>query len=140
MLALTKQEQRFILLLLFAFVVGLGVKVVRNYTTEADETWNVQKEEIYQEFQARSHIQQAEYASNNQQRSITKAALIGKININTANSDELQLLPRVGPAIAARIVDYRKENGPFKTIAEIQNVKNIGPKTFDKIKDYIKTE
>lgn len=60
-----------------------------------------------------------------------------KININTASSAELERLPRVGPAIARRIVDYRTANGPFKTIADIQKVKGIGPATFEQIKDLI---
>lgn len=60
-----------------------------------------------------------------------------KININTASADELDLLPGIGPVYAQRIVDYRSKNGPFKTIAEIQNVAGIGPKTFEKLKGSI---
>jgi comEA protein len=61
----------------------------------------------------------------------------GKININTASADELGLLPGIGPAYAERIVDYRIDNGPFPSTADVQNVTGIGPKTFEKIKDQI---
>jgi comEA protein len=60
-----------------------------------------------------------------------------KININTAQSVELQKLPRVGPAIAQRILDYRKENGNFKRIEDIMKVKGIGEKVFGQIKELI---
>jgi competence protein ComEA len=59
------------------------------------------------------------------------------INLNTATQAELETLPRIGPAIAQRIIDYRNANGPFGTIEEIMNVKGIGPATFAAIKDFI---
>ena len=61
----------------------------------------------------------------------------GPININTASAPELEALPEIGPALASRIVDYRQQNGSFKTAAEIQNVSGIGPKTYEMIKDQI---
>lgn len=61
----------------------------------------------------------------------------GKVNINTATLAQLDTLPRIGPAIAQRIIDYRTANGPFQTIEEIQNVRGIGPATFEQLKDLI---
>ncbi len=61
----------------------------------------------------------------------------GKININTASAAELQNLPRIGPKVAQRIVDYRTQNGPFKKIEDIMKVRGIGEKVFDQIKDLI---
>jgi competence protein ComEA len=61
----------------------------------------------------------------------------GKININTASLADLETLPRIGPAIAQRIIDYRTQNGPFPSIEAITNVKGIGPATFAQIKDLI---
>lgn len=60
-----------------------------------------------------------------------------KININTANLEELQTLPRIGPAIAQRIIDYRKEHGPFKRIEDLLKVQGIGERVFEQIKDRI---
>ncbi len=61
----------------------------------------------------------------------------GKINLNTASQAELESLPGIGPSLAQRIIAYREENGPFKTIEDIQKVKGIGPAIFEKIKDLI---
>lgn len=59
------------------------------------------------------------------------------ININTASIDLLTTLPSIGLSIAQNIIDYREEFGDFKNIQEIKNVKRIGEKIFEKIKDYI---
>jgi len=60
-----------------------------------------------------------------------------KININTATVTELQTLPRIGPKVAQRIVDYRTQNGPFKKVEDIMKVRGIGEKVFNQIKDLI---
>ncbi|HEY0553220.1 MAG TPA: helix-hairpin-helix domain-containing protein [Thermoanaerobaculia bacterium] len=59
------------------------------------------------------------------------------VNINSADSSELAFLPRVGPSVADRIVDYRKENGPFKKIEDLMLVQGIGEKTFQLLKPYL---
>jgi competence protein ComEA len=61
----------------------------------------------------------------------------GKININTASVTELQQLPRVGPKVAQRIVDYRDKHGKFNRIEEIMKVQGIGEKTYEQLKDQI---
>ena len=61
----------------------------------------------------------------------------GKININTANVEELVLLDRVGEKYAERIVAYRTENGPFEAPEDIMLVAGIGEKTFEANKDRI---
>lgn len=63
-----------------------------------------------------------------------------KVNINTASATELQLLPRVGPAVAARIVEFRESHGAFKSIEELMRVRGVGEKTFDLLKPYVTTE
>lgn len=60
-----------------------------------------------------------------------------KIDINTAGIEELQKLPGIGPTKAQEIINYRTKNGPFRSIDEIMNVKGIGKKTFEKMKDMI---
>ena len=61
----------------------------------------------------------------------------GKININTATSEELQTLDGVGPVTAEKILSYRSSNGAFKSIEEIKNVDGIGDKTFENLKEHI---
>ena len=62
----------------------------------------------------------------------------GKIDINTATLQQLQLLPGVGEAIAQRIVDYRTEHGKFATVEELMNVSGIGEKKFEDLRNYVK--
>ena len=59
------------------------------------------------------------------------------VNINTANPQELQSLRGVGPAIAERIMQYRKEHGRFEKIEDLTNVHGIGEAKFQKLKNQI---
>ena len=64
----------------------------------------------------------------------------GKLNINTADAEELEQLDKIGPNTAQKIIDYRNANGAFKSVDEIKNVKGIGDKTLEKIRDKICAE
>jgi competence protein ComEA len=63
-----------------------------------------------------------------------------KININKATVEELSTLRRIGPSYAQRIVDYRKEHGPFQKPEDIMKVRGIGIKVFEANKDIITCE
>ena len=75
--------------------------------------------------------------SNSTEEKSAEKSKSSLVNINTADSSELQSLPGIGPTIAKSIVEYRKENGNFETIEDLKNVQRIGDKTFDKLKDSI---
>ena len=60
-----------------------------------------------------------------------------KVNINTADSSELQTIPGIGPSKAQSIIDYREQNGYFASPEDIMDVTGIGQKTYTSIKDYI---
>ncbi len=66
------------------------------------------------------------------------AAESGQVNINTATAEQLALLPRVGPAVAQRILEFREANGEFESTADLMLVRGIGEKTFEKIEPYVK--
>lgn len=59
------------------------------------------------------------------------------VNINTADAERLTTLKGIGPALAQRIIDYREQNGAFKSVDDIKNVRGIGQKKFDAFKDKI---
>lgn len=54
---------------------------------------------------------------------------IAAVNINTASQAQLESLPGVGPVKAKEIINYRKKNGSFKSLNDLENVNGIGPKT-----------
>lgn len=59
------------------------------------------------------------------------------VNINTGSIEQLSLLPRVGPVVAQRIVDFREKNGRFKSLEDLMLVPGVGEKTFELIRPHI---
>ncbi|MBN2578799.1 MAG: helix-hairpin-helix domain-containing protein [Pirellulales bacterium] len=60
-----------------------------------------------------------------------------QVNINAADCPELIQLPGIGDDLALRIVENRREQGPFRTLEELRRVPGIGPKTFEKLRPYL---
>jgi len=71
--------------------------------------------------------------------SVGGTAVPGKVNINTADGPTLETLPRVGPAMAARILAWRTANGRFTAIEDLMSVSGIGAKTFEGLKGLVTT-
>ncbi|MCD4749991.1 MAG: helix-hairpin-helix domain-containing protein [Thermoanaerobaculales bacterium] len=69
-----------------------------------------------------------------------EASQAGKVNLNTASAEQLQLLPRVGPSLAQRIIEFRDANGAFRGVNELVAVKGIGEKSLSKILPYLSVE
>ena len=67
-------------------------------------------------------------------------SLEGKININNATAKEFALLAGIGKKTAENIINFRSENGSFKTPSEICNIKGVGKKTLEQNKEYITVE
>jgi len=65
------------------------------------------------------------------------SAPAGKVNLNTATVSQLEELPGIGPALAARIVEHRQKNGAFKSVEDVMAVRGIGEKNFAKIQAYL---
>ncbi len=63
-----------------------------------------------------------------------------QVDVNTADVAELERLPGVGPALAARIVAYRMRQGPFASVDEVARVSGIGPKTLAALAGYLTIE
>ena len=67
----------------------------------------------------------------------TKKPPLKPININSANSDELQQVPGIGPATAEKILQMRKSYGPFKSVDDLLAIKGLGRKRLDKMRKYL---
>ncbi len=122
MFDLTKQEKIILIFLSLSFVAGLGVSAYKKSRQELE--LDIQPYKI-------DSIREKSDEFIERQRSI---------NINTFKIDELTRLPGVGEKIAARILDYHKMHGPFKAKEELMQVKGIGQKKLEKIKELIVLE
>lgn len=160
-LSFTRSETKVILFIVSAIIIGFSIKYYKqvfgdtntknqDYFSKTDERFlsksrnpgfdtldNQKKEKILRT--SDDSLKNAE--KEKKTKSKKEIALEGKqININTASKDELMLLPGVGESIASRIIEYRELNNGFKNIEDIMEVKGIGKKKFEKMKDYIKVE
>jgi len=59
------------------------------------------------------------------------------VNINTANSAELQQVPGIGPATAEKILQMRKSYGAFKSVDDLLSIRGLGPKRLEKMRKYL---
>lgn len=70
--------------------------------------------------------------------SATDALLLGQpLDLNRTTAADLELLPGIGPALAARIVAYRQTHGPFLSVGQLEAVKGIGPKLVEKLRPLV---
>jgi comEA protein len=59
------------------------------------------------------------------------------VNLNTATSEELQLVPGIGPVTAEKILQMRKSYGAFKSVDDLSAIRGIGPKRLEKMRKYL---
>lgn len=68
---------------------------------------------------------------------IVEGTTTSLIDINTASAEMLDTVPGIGPAIASRILDFRAQNGPFRSVADLERVRGIGPRTLERMAPYL---
>ena len=125
--SMSRSERVLISIALFMFAIVVGYNAF--YIFEYSETPKISGNIVTPKNETETNITE----SNDTEKS-EKGDLI---NINTASAEELKALKRVGDSIAERIIEYRESHGGFSSIEEIMNVKGIGEKTFEEIKDRI---
>ena len=109
------------ILLIFGIMLGSGILLIKN-----DRANNVKPLEIIEPTTKQTVDTQ-----------VKGETVSGKININTAGTTELDTLAGIGPATAQKIIDYRTQNGLFKTIEDLMDVSGIGEAKLGKIRDKI---
>lgn len=120
-----------IALFMFAIIIGYNAFYIFEYSDSPKISGNIVTKKGKSENKPDTHV------SSDSKVTTEKAEKGDLININTASAGELTTLKGVGAAIALRIIEYRETYGGFSEIEEIMNVKGIGEKVFEEIKDNI---
>ncbi|UXS43117.1 helix-hairpin-helix domain-containing protein [Staphylococcus delphini] len=92
---------------------------------------------IYIPSQGEAASTNASHTSQQDHTSATSTSQNISVNLNTADEKELTQIPGIGPSKAQTIIKHREENGPFQSVENLKDVKGIGEKTFEKLKDYL---
>ena len=121
----TKRDRTAITLIMVLIVAGWGIRFVRDRNTPRGLTVHRRAVEVPA---ALDSVGTGEYLSS---------PIFAPIDINTASPGEFELLPMIGPARAAAIVEYRETNGPFERPEDILNVPGIGQGIFEQIRSHI---
>ena len=139
----TRAQMRALWFIIGIFACSVAFQYIRFYFfedeeydfREFDQLFNKKRDSLL----AIQHSDTSTANSENSQGHSTPKVIYQKfpVNINSASEEELQNLPRIGPAMAARIVLHRQKNGAFQTKDDLMKVKGIGKKTFEKLKDLI---
>lgn len=128
-LSLTPTERRVLLFLAGTLIAGAAIRYYQEvFPSEQNFDYRA-VDSAFAAFQERIAADTAETA-----RAVTDGRLL---NINTASLAELLSLPGIGQTLAERIVQHREQKGHFASVDELQKVKGINKKKFEKLKPYI---
>jgi len=136
----TEREKHVILFLVCTLTVGYGVKLYQGshlyddfkpVTLIEKETFE-KKATLAYDISKREGLNSSESSTEKDYKPQTEI-----ININTAEKQNLVKLPKIGIVTAERIIRFRDDYGPFKSLDDLLKVKGIGPKTLEKLKPQI---
>ena len=105
--------------------------------SDGEKIYVPNKEETSQENQEREYITSAKADSEQSENGAKSTGINLKININTAKQEELTQITGVGESTAKKIIEYRTQNGKFKSIEDIKNIPGIGDGKFNAMKEEI---
>lgn len=138
-LQITRKERIVISCLMFLVIMMFTISalITKKYNSSSENYAAILKEfeEKSAAIEERKNLAINDSLIENEEKGTNTVTL--KININTADINELQKLKGIGLTYAQRIVDYRQENGEFKSIEELLNIKGIGEKRLEDIKTFI---
>ncbi|GAA0768238.1 hypothetical protein GCM10008908_08360 [Clostridium subterminale] len=119
------------------------IEIAGGLTAEADEekiyfSKILEDEQCIKIYKIGEEVLDSEIETQGQQEKDTGTVdSKGMININKATVEELMTIPGIGQTKAQSIVDYRNENGKFKSVDELTNITGIGAKTLEKLRDKV---
>ena len=136
----TEREKHVILFLVCTLILGYGVKLYQGShlyddfkpVTLIEKESFEKKARLAYDTSKRKGLNSSESSTENDSKPHTEI-----ININTAEKQNLVKLPKIGTVTAERIIRFRDDYGPFKSIDDLLKVKGIGPKTLEKLKPQI---
>ena len=140
MTVLTQKERFVFQFLIISVAVGLGVGTIRKTYFKPDFSEQIENE--IAEFKS-LNVDIAESTLNNTQEFLSKSddikpkISVKSLDVNTASKNDLMTLPKIGPVTAEKIIQYRDNFGPFKSIENLLKIKGIGQKTLDQLKPFI---
>lgn len=105
--------------------------------SDGEKIYVPNKEETSQESQEREYITSAKDNSEQSENGAKSTGTNFKININTAKQEELTQITGIGDSTAKKIIEYRTQNGKFKSIEDIKNIPGIGDSKFNAMKEEI---
>jgi len=139
MLNLTRQERIVIKFLVIFFLFGVGIHLFKGKILESQKNPTPETTANVQEFkQLVSQADSVYFSQNKQEDHLPTEKSI--INLNLANEDQLTRISGIGTVTAAKIIAYRNQKGSFKSVDELLNVKGIGKKTLERIRDEVTIE
>ncbi len=120
MFSLTRREQIVVALLVASLLIGGAISLWDHFSPEATENFQVAR--VAELPEAISEKAEPEKPAE-------------KVHLNTATARDLERLPRIGPKMARKIVQWRTDHGPFRTLDDLADIPGIGKKTIDEIRD-----
>ena len=131
MFTLTRNERIALIVLVFLLIAGSVISWLDTRNPRMIEEFRVVPGPVPAALESLSQSRDDAGASAPESVLATRQPdqLRSRVNVNLASAEELQRLPKIGPRIAQRIIEYRSRNGPFQSLEHLARVEGIGPKT-----------
>lgn len=145
MLNLTRQERLVLQFLALFFVIGIAIHLIRERAGVAEGISISASNQDARNFRTRGEkVDSTYFAARKKEKEESDAPVTAtekqRINLNSATLEDLMTLPKIGEVTANRIIEYRATHGGFISIEELINVKGIGAKTLERIKNEVSIE
>ncbi|MEE4312033.1 MAG: helix-hairpin-helix domain-containing protein [candidate division KSB1 bacterium] len=140
----SNSEKLVVVALLVLLLTGSGVHIYKNVLSAGTEDFQAKSrldafendiQAVIAKDRVKKKIPEKKGTERKRKTSIVKTI---SLDLNQATKEEFEQLPHIGPVIAQRIIDYRKDVGRFNSVDELVKVKGIGIKTLNKVSPYLK--